>query len=300
MSNWDDPLDPAKNEAYAALFRPDEPDAPVSVPSYVDAAPSLEDSDEIELVADEPFAAEKIVAKEEVIEVVAPVVAEPAASVSDPATPREPSDTGRLFRSSRAESATAIIAIRPDQASKLRTLAPAVAPAAPAPARASSNAPISINSAAAPPAALLPPVEYEAERSSRRELPRIPSISGGFTSMAAYLFVIVVTLVAGLIDAFAFGEGLGAFTGIFLLIATVIAALRVQVEDAIVPVLAAPLAMLIAALTVGQLNLGNAGSSLTTRGVEFFFTFADNWLWIFASVIIALVVMIVRRSRSRG
>lgn len=300
MSNWDDPLDPAKDEAYAALFRPDEPDAPVSVPSYEDAAPSFEDSVEIELVADEPFAAEKIVAKEEVIEVVAPVVAEPAAPISDPAAPREPSDTGRLFRSSRAESATAIIAIRPDQASKLRTLTPAVAPAAPAPARASSDAPITINSAAAPAAALLPPVEYEAERSSRRELPRIPSISGGFTSMAAYLFVIVVTLVAGLIDAFAFGEGLGAFTGIFLLIATVIAALRVQVEDAIVPVLAAPLAMLIAALTVGQLNLGNAGSSLTTRAVEFFFTFADNWLWIFASVIIALIVMVVRRARSRG
>jgi hypothetical protein len=300
VSNWDDPLDPAKDEAYAALFRPDEPDAPVSVPSYEDAAPSFEDSVAIELVADEPFAAERIVAKEEVIEVVAPVVAEPAAPVSDPAAPREPSDTGRLFRSSRAESATAIIAIRPDQASKLRTLTPAVAPAAPAPARASSDAPITINSAAAPAAALLPPVEYETERSSRRELPRIPSISGGFTSMAAYLFVIVVTLVAGLIDAFAFGEGLGAFTGIFLLIATVIAALRVQVEDAIVPVLAAPLAMLIAALTVGQLNLGNAGSSLTTRAVEFFFTFADNWLWIFASVIIALVVMVVRRSRSRG
>jgi hypothetical protein len=34
--------------------------------------------------------------------------------------------------------------------------------------------------------------------------------------------------------------------------------------------------------------------------VAFFFTFANNWLWIFASVIIALVVMIVRRSRSRG
>lgn len=302
MSNWDDPLDPAKDEAYAALFRPDEPDAPMPVPTYEAQSPSFEDSVAIELVADEPFAAEKIVAKEEVIEVVAPAAAVSAAPASDPAAPREPSDTGRLFRSSRAESATAIIAIRPDQASKLRTLTPAVAPAAPAPARASSDAPISINSAAAPAAALLPPVEYEAEgkRSSRRELPRIPSISGGFTSMAAYLFVIVVTLVAGLIDAFAFGEGLGAFTGVFLLIATVIAALRVQVEDAIVPVLAAPLAMLIAALTVGQLNLGNAGSSLTTRAVEFFFTFADNWLWIFASVIVALVVMVVRRSRSRG
>ena len=302
MSNWDDPLDPAKDEAYAALFRPDEPDAPVSVPSYEDAPPSFEDSVAIELVADEPFAAEKIVAKEEVIEVVAPVAAEPVAPVATPAAPREPSDTGRLFRSARAESATAIIAIRPDQASKLRTLSPAAAPTAPAPARPESSAPITINSAAAPAAALLPPVEYETEskRSSRRELPRIPSIGGGFTSMAAYLFVIVVTLVAGLIDAFAFGEGLGAFTGIFLLIATVIAALRVQVQDAIVPVLAAPIAMLIAALTVGQLNLGNSGTSLTSRAVAFFFTFANNWLWIFASVIIALVVMIVRRSRSRG
>ena len=292
MSNWDDPLDPAKDEAYAALFRPDEPEAPAPVRSY-------EEPVEIDLVADEPFAAESIVAKEEVVEVVAPVVAEPAAT---PAAPREPSDTGRLFRSSRAESATAIIAIRPDQASKLRTLTPAAAPSAPAPARAESAAPISINSAAAPAAALLPPVEYESERprSSRRELPRIPSLGGGLTSMAAYLFVIIVTLVAGLIDAFAFGEGLGTFTGVFLVIATVIAALRVQIADAIVPVLAAPIAMLIAALTVGQLNLGNSGTSLTSRAVAFFFTFANNWFWIFAAVVIALIVMIVRRSRSRG
>ncbi len=295
MSNWDDPLDPAKDEAYAALFRPDEPDAPIPVPSYEAPAPGLEDSVAIELVADEPFAAERIVAKEEVIEVVAPAAPEPIA------TPREPSDTGRLFRSARAESATAIIAIRPDQASRLRTLTPAAEPSAPSPARAQSPSPITINSAA-PAAALLPPVEYEVEskRSSRRELPRIPSLGGGFTSMAAYLFIIVVTLVAGLIDAFAFGEGLGAFTGIFLLIATVIAALRVNIADAIVPVLAAPIAMLIAALTVGQLNLGNSGTSLTSRSVAFFFTFANNWLWIFGSVVVALIIMIVRRSRSRG
>jgi len=301
VSNWDDPLDPAKDEAYAALFRPDEPDAPAPVPVYEAPAPAFEDSVAIELVADEPFAAEKIVAKEEVIEVVAPAAAAPVSPAGDPAAPREPSDTGRLFRSSRAESATAIIAIRPDQASKLRTLAPASTPAPPAPARVNADAPISINSAAAPAAALLPPVEYEVEgkRSSRRELPRIPSLGGGFTSMAAYLFVIVVTLVAGLIDAFAFGEGLGAFTGVFLLIATVIAALRVQVEDAIVPVLAAPIAMLIAAATVGQLNLGNSGTSITSRGVAFFFTFADNWFWIFAAVIIALIVMVIRRSRAR-
>jgi len=300
VSNWDDPLDPAKDEAYAALFRPDEPGAPVTVPDYEAPGPAFEDSVAIDLVADEPFAAEKIVAKEEVIEVVAPaaIVAEPAVAIVDAATPREPSDTGRLFRSSRAESSAAIIAIRPDQASKLRTLTPS----APPPARAESGAPITIGSTAAPAAALLPPVEYETEgkRSSRRELPRIPSIGGGFTSMAAYLFVIVVTLVAGLIDAFAFGEGLGAFTGVFLLISTVIAALRVQVQDAIVPVLAAPIAMLIAALTVGQLNLGNAGTSLTSRAVEFFFTFANNWIWIFGSVLIAFIVMIVRRSRSRG
>lgn len=304
MSNWDDPLDPAKDEAYAALFRPDEPDAPVSVPVYEEPVHTYEDSVAIDLVADEPFAAERIVAKEEVIEVVAPAAAaaEPVSPAVVPATPREPSDTGRLFRSARAESSTAIIAIRPDQASKLRTLTPAAAPASPAPARAQTDAPITINSAAAPAAALLPPVDYEVEskRSSRRELPRIPSLSGGLTSMAAYLFVIVVTLVAGLIDAFAFGEGLGAFTGIFLLLATVIAALRVNIADAIVPVLAAPIAMLIAALTVGQLNLGNSGTSLTSRGVAFFFTFANNWLWIFGSVAIALIIMIVRRSRSRG
>ena len=314
MSNWDDPLDPAKDEAYAALFRPEEPDLPVNQPPVHTPAPPafepsshdpiaqepvIEESVEIDLVADEPFAAEGIVAKEEVIEVVAPA-AEPVAA---PAAPREPSDTGRLFRSAHAESSTAIIAIRPDQAAQLRTMTQAAAPTtAPAAARVDSAAPISINSSAAPAAALLPPVEYERERSrsARFEMPRIPSLGEGFTSMAAYLFVIIVTLVAGLIDAFAFGEGLGAFTGIFLLIATVIAALKVKVQDAIVPVLAAPIAMLIAALTVGQLNLGNSGTSTTSRAVTFFFTFANNWVWIFGSVIIALIVMIVRRSRSRG
>jgi hypothetical protein len=39
---------------------------------------------------------------------------------------------------------------------------------------------------------------------------------------------------------------------------------------------------------------------MTSRSVEFFFTFANNWIWIFGSVLIALIVMIVRRSRSRG
>jgi len=317
VSNWDDPLDPAKDEAFAALFRPDEPDEPVSAPAYQSpgherTTATHDDSVAIEHVADEPFAAERIVAKDEMVEVAEPaaVVNEPVAArqpgapaaPAEPAAPRELSDTGRLFRSSRAESSTAIIAVRPEQASKLRTLTPPAASAAPAVARSSDVGPISINSSVAPAAALLPAVAFEAEgkRTSRRELPRIPSISEGLTSMAAYLFVIVVTLVAGLIDAFAFGEGLGAFTGIFLLIATVIAALRVQAQDAIVPVLAAPIAMLIAALTVGQLNLGNAGTSLTSRAVAFFFTFADNWLWIFASVIVALIIMVVRRSRSRG
>lgn len=316
MSNWDDPLDPAKDEAFAALFRPDEADEPVSTPAsespargYESPAVAYEDSVAIERIADEPSASERVVSADEVIEAVASaevfneavVARQPVTppAPAEPAAPRELSDTGRLFRSSRAESSSAIVAIRPEQASKLRTLTPPATSAAPAVARSVDAGPISINSSAAPASALLPPVDFEAEgkRTSRRELPRIPSISEGLTSMAAYLFVIIVTLVAGLVDAFAFGEGLGAFTGIFLLIATVIAALRVQAQDAIVAVLAAPIAMLIAALTVGQLNLGNAGTSLTSRAVAFFFTFADNWLWIFASVIVALIIMVVRRSR---
>jgi len=289
VSDWSNPVDPAKDDAFSALFRPESEESEV----VVDVEPSGVVEIEVEqpFEDDAPFAASPVVEDVPSVDVIGEGVV-----VAETRTPS--ADTGRLFRSARAESDTAIAAVRPEQVSRLRTLAVADAPTVAA-------APIAINSLMPP-----PPIEPEPERRSRRaskqDSPseetssRMPALSLGsdMPPLVAYAFVIIVTLIFGLIDAFAFGEGLGFLFGIGLLLSTLIAALRIRVSDAIVPVLAAPIAAFIAALTVGQLGRGNAGDSTTGRAVIFFFTLADNWLWIFGATLLALIIMIVRRRRA--
>jgi len=270
---------------------------------------------------------------------------------------REPSDTGRLFRSLRADSVEAIPAIGAGQAAKLRTLAAPQTQAAPlvinsslpaAPiidvleaskeqsdipdadqygdidvAEFSGGQPFADHDSLPMPVAAAPipammtldaVVDAEPEtrrswmpskrdRSARRDTDRssqeavVRSSSQGMTATAAWVMIVVVTMIFGLVDALLFGSGLGWFTGIALLIVTVFAALRVQPADGIIPVLTAPIAFFIADVTVGQLNLGANGATLTNRVVQAFFSLANSWFWIFGAVVAAVVIMIARRRR---
>ena len=53
----------------------------------------------------------------------------------------------------------------------------------------------------------------------------------------------------------------------------------------------------VADVTVGQLNLGANGATLTNRVVQAFFSLANSWIWIFGAVVAAVVIMIARRRR---
>jgi hypothetical protein len=238
-----------------------------------------------------------------------PVESVPSAPVDRP--PSTPADTGRLFRTNRAETqAVAIVALGTDQVSKLRTLqvssneAP-LNPITPTPLAgllpptSSHVAPavIAITPDAQSPAVrvLDEPNGRKARRSFRNSdsAPRVR----GLRPVGVYAVVIGATLLFGLVDVLVGGAGLGLVTGLGLLISSAFAALTVRTGDLAVAVIAPPIAFFIAAITIGQIGVTITGGALIGRGVTVFFTLADNWLWVIVSTLLALTIVIVRAQR---
>jgi len=216
-----------------------------------------------------------------------PVESVPSAPVDR--APSTPADTGRLFRTNRAETQTvAIVALGTDQMSRLRTLQVS-----------SSEVPavIAITPDAQSPAVkvLDEPNGRKARRSFRNSdsAPRVR----GLRPVGVYAVVIGATLLFGLVDVFVGGAGLGLVTGLGLLISSAFAALTVRTGDLAVAVIAPPIAFFIAAITIGQIGVTITGGALIGRGVTVFFTLADNWLWVIVSTLLALAIVIVRAQR---
>jgi hypothetical protein len=236
--------------------------------------------------------------------------------VSEPAVP-----TGRLFRSLRAEGSaaeSAIPALALDQAVGLRTvtLGAGSTAEAPAPAPASAPAPTPVPHVAAAVVAQPEVLEY-AEVAPRPEPDESievgaavitgPSEQTGRRAHAApgvrpagvWLVVIGITVVMAFADALVVGRTqLGWLTGISLLAASVYGALVVRREDAIIAVIAPPLAFFLATITAGQLTLPPTGDLLVREAFMIVTTLGANAAWIFGSTIIALVIVLVRRRRS--
>ncbi len=114
---------------------------------------------------------------------------------------------------------------------------------------------------------------------------------------AAYIIVIGVTLVVGLINALLADGDIGWPTGLALLVSSVYVALTIRLDDAAVAVIVPPVAFGLTALTAGQFFLGSSANSLLNRGVVWFFDLADSWMWIIGSTLAALVIVLVRRYR---
>lgn len=235
----------------------------------------------------------------------------------------EPSvGTGRLFRSLRAEGAAADIAVPAlslDQAVGLRTVtlgtaptSPPAAPATPAPA----PAPVPAPTPSDPPAALDSSLEY-AEVAPRPDDPVEPAPAAAISPPAAaptvrgahaapgvrpagvWLVVIGVTVVMGFADALVVGRTqLGWLTGISLLAASIYGALVVRREDAIIAVIAPPLAFFLATITAGQLTLPPTGDLLVREAFMIITTLGANAIWVFGSTFVALAIVLVRRRRS--
>ena len=121
----------------------------------------------------------------------------------------------------------------------------------------------------------------------------------GVRATGVWLVVIGVTVVMGFADALVVGRTqLGWLTGVSLLAASVYGALVVRREDAIIAVIAPPLAFFLATVTAGQLTLPPTGDLLVREAFMIVTTLGANAIWIFGSTIIALVIVLVRRRRS--
>lgn len=213
--------------------------------------------------------------------------------------------------------------------------AAASAPAAPAPAVSSVPAAASVVAAAAPAPAQDPYLEY-AEVAPRLDVGGIgvdganvdgvdvdgagrPQDIAGTPAMVAatatsgrrahaapgvratgvWLVVIGVTVVMGFADALVVNRTqLGWLTGVSLLVASIYGALVVRREDALIAVVAPPLAFFLATITAGQLTLPPTGDLLVREAFMIVTTLGANAVWIFGSTIVALVIVLIRRRRT--
>jgi hypothetical protein len=227
--------------------------------------------------------------------------------VSEPAV-----GTGRLFRSLRAEgdaAAVAVPALTLDQAVGLRTVTLGSGPAAPAPsppapavvadegllefAEVAPRPEPAASDDSAPAVALVTPVA--ASGVGGRHAHAAPGLRPG----GVWLVVIGVTVVMGFADALVVGRTqLGWLTGVSLLAASIYGALVVRRDDAIVAVIAPPLAFFLATVTAGQLTLPPTGDLLVREAFMIITTLGANAVWVFGSTIAALVIVLVRRRRA--
>lgn len=223
--------------------------------------------------------------------------------------------TGRLFRSLRAEGAAAdgaVPALTLDQAVGLRTVtlggsgdAPAAAPVpaavedvhleyaevAPRPDITDTNTETDGGADQAQGAGIAPATVSGSGRGAHA--------APGVRATGIWLVVIGVTVVMGFADALVIGQTqLGWLTGVSLLAASVYGALVVRREDAIIAVIAPPLAFFLATITAGQFTLPPTGDLLVREAFMIVTTLGANAAWIFGSTIIALVIVLVRRRRS--
>lgn len=229
--------------------------------------------------------------------------------------------TGRLFRSLRAEGSAAqeaLPALSLDQVVGLRSVtvgngisapeldepdpgtqpdlplmvaAPTATPA-PSPAVVAAEAEVVVPAVA--PAPVVEAIEPAAPRKPGAHAQR------GLSAGAVWLVVIGITVVMGFADALAVGQtGLGWLTGVSLVIASVYAAIAVRPQDALIAVVAPPLAFFLATITAGQLTLTGSGDLLVREAFMIVTTLGANALWIFGATVAALVIVLVRRSRSR-
>ena len=249
-------------------------------------------------------------------------------------TATEGAPTGRLFRSLRAEGDTAnaaVPALTIDQAVGLRTVslgdstfgAPAVAPAAPlvtpSPAEdvflddgppvgvASGAASGAASAGGAAPVAVAGPAPVAVAAPAGTGTTYVGGVGGrrgahaapGIRASGVWLVVIGVTVLVAFADVIVVGA-VNWITGLALMAASVYGAFMVRMADWPIAVIAPPLAMFLAVVTAGQLTLGPITDLLVNEALMIVITLGNNVLWIFGATVAALVIVLLRRSRSRS
>ena len=121
----------------------------------------------------------------------------------------------------------------------------------------------------------------------------------GIRASGVWLVVIGVTVLVAFADVIVVGA-VNWITGLALMAASVYGAFMVRMADWPIAVIAPPLAMFLAVVTAGQLTLGPITDLLVNEALMIVITLGNNVLWIFGATVAALVIVLLRRSRSRS
>ena len=121
----------------------------------------------------------------------------------------------------------------------------------------------------------------------------------GIRASGVWLVVIGVTVLVAFADVVVVGA-VNWITGLALVAASIYGAFMVRMADWPIAVIAPPLAMFLAVITAGQLTLGPVTDLLVNEALMIVITLGNNVLWIFGATIAALVIVLIRRSRSRS
>lgn len=221
---------------------------------------------------------------------------------------REPVDgpgTGRLFRSLRAEGATAdeaLPALRLDEVVGLRSVTlrrepprgPGLAPPEPSTA---IDLPVVVAPLPAPTGEPLPapaeplPAPAPSGRPGRRIRRRV-----GLPWWGVGLIVVLPTIAAAAADIAVTG-GIGWLTGAVLVVVAAIGALVVARPDDVFAVFSPPIALLVATLTVGQLSAPPVGNFWLDQAFLVTDVLGRGAPLLFAATGLALAIILVRRRR---
>ena len=121
----------------------------------------------------------------------------------------------------------------------------------------------------------------------------------GIRASGVWLVVIGVTVLVAFADVVVVGA-VNWITGLALVAASIYGAFMVRMTDWPIAVIAPPLAMFLAVITAGQLTLGPVTDLLVNEALMIVITLGNNVLWVFGATIAALVIVLIRRSRSRS
>lgn len=125
------------------------------------------------------------------------------------------------------------------------------------------------------------------------------STAPGLTTLWVWVIVVGVTLIMAIADVLVRKQGLGWLTGVGVLAATIYCAVAARRDAMWWPVIAAPISVAIATVTVGQVSVSKTGSFVITQGLNLLDSLGRVAPFTLAAVIAGIVIAVVRRSRAK-
>lgn len=121
--------------------------------------------------------------------------------------------------------------------------------------------------------------------------------SGVLNTLGGFLLILVPTAIAGFIDFMSRGV-LGVIAGITFVVCCLLTAILIRQRDLWTAVISPPLAFLLALIIAGQKDTLDGTGQLIVREASLILTgLALGAPWLFGGTLIALAVVLVRRSR---